>query len=132
MVEVPPAEPSDGRMHPSDAPPGFGAGPPPGDFAAVAWAVAGRPDLWWTALGALRRLAAPGWWRSRPRLPLPDGPLWRFRMVTAYGRPDAVPERSDVLSYLEWCRATAPTRSHGARPPGSAGAGSRRDPSRSG
>ncbi len=31
-----------------------------------------RPDLWWTALGAVRRLAAPGWWRSPPRLPLPD------------------------------------------------------------
>jgi hypothetical protein len=27
-------------------------------------------------------------------------------MVTAYGRPDAVPERADVVSFLEWCRAT--------------------------
>jgi len=27
-------------------------------------------------------------------------------MVTAYGRPDAVPDRTDVVSFLEWCRAT--------------------------
>jgi len=76
-------------------------------MAAMAWAVVTRPDLWWTALGALRRLAAPGWWATPPRLPLPDGRLWAFRMVTAYGRPDQVPDPADVLSYLEWCRSTA-------------------------
>ena len=109
-----------------------GTGPPPRAFGAVARAVACRPDLWWTALSVLRRLAAPGWWRSGPFLPLPDGPLWRFRMVTAYGRPDAVPERADVVSYLEWCRSTAPARRLRPGPVGPAGAGDRRDPSRSG
>ncbi len=74
--------------------------------AAVA-AVVRRPDLWWAALGALVRLAAPGWWRRPPRLPLPDPDLWSFRMVTAYGRPDAVPTDDDLVSYLEWCRSTA-------------------------
>ena len=69
-------------------------------------AVLRRPDLWWAALGAVRRLAAPGWWRSPPRLPLPDRRLWRFRMVTAYGSPDADPEAADLISYLEWCRST--------------------------
>jgi hypothetical protein len=75
-------------------------------------AVLRRPDLWWAAIGAVRRLAAPGWWWSSPRLPLPDPQLWAFRMVTAYGRPDATPEPSDVISYLEWCRSTA---RHGGR-----------------
>jgi hypothetical protein len=69
---------------------------------AVVW----RPDLWWTALGVVRRLAAPGWWESSPPLPLPDQRLWEFRMVTAYGSPDAEPEPSDLISYLEWCRST--------------------------
>ena len=69
-------------------------------------AVLRRPDLWWAALGAVRRLAAPGWWRSPPHLPLPDRRLWRFRMVTAYGSPDADPEAADLISYLEWCRST--------------------------
>jgi hypothetical protein len=81
---------------------------------AVLW----RPDLWWSAIGALRRLAVPGWWRSRPHLPLPDERLWAFRMVTAYGSPDADPVAADVISYLEWCRSTAvrcrPTQRWGA------------------
>lgn len=118
------------EVDPADSWPG--AGPPPWDVAAVAWAVVLRPDLWWTALGALRRLAAPGWWRRRPWLPLPDGPLWRFRMVTAYGRPDAVPERSDVLSYLEWCRSTSPIRRSWSRSPATPEVRDRRDQSRSG
>jgi hypothetical protein len=72
---------------------------------AVASAVVGRPALWGTALAAIGRLAAPGWWRRRPYLPNPDTKLWAFRMVTAYGRPDADPTPADVVSYLEWCRS---------------------------
>ena len=88
------------------------------ELVALAGAVVRRPDLWWTALGALRRLAPQLWWRTPPHLPLPGRRLWEFRMVTAYGRPDAVPERADVISFLEWCRATAasghpPTGGHG-------------------
>jgi hypothetical protein len=82
--------------------------------AVLAKAVVFRPGLWWTALGALRRLAAPGWWRYRPHLPLPDGALWGFRMVTAYGRIDQTPDPADVISYLEWCRSTGHRR-RGAR-----------------
>lgn len=73
----------------------------------VVRAVLVRPGLWASALGALRRMAAPRWWRHRPFLPLPDPAWWAFRMVTAYGRPDVEPEARDVVSYLEWCRATA-------------------------
>jgi hypothetical protein len=73
-------------------------------------AVLVRPDLWWSGLGAVRRLAAPGWWKSSPYLPMPDERLWGFRMVTAYGSPHAVPDAADVISYLKWCKSTAPHR----------------------
>ena len=76
----------------------------------VVAAVAVRPTLWPTAVGAVFRLATPGWWRRRPFLPLPDGRLWGFRMVTAYGRPDATPDADDVVSYLEWCRSAGTWR----------------------
>jgi hypothetical protein len=80
-------------------------------IAVVVSAVLVRPGLWWTALGELRRMAPRLWWRSAPHLPLPDRRLWEFRMVTAYGRPDAAPNRDDVISFLEWCRATTATAS---------------------
>jgi len=73
-------------------------------LGTVAAAVLRRPGLWPAALAALARLAPPGWWRRRPHLPVPDDRLWAFRMVTAYGRPDAEPVAADVVSYLEWCR----------------------------
>ena len=78
-----------------------------GGSGTLVTAVLLRPDLWWTALGELRRLAPRLWWRSSPHLPLPDRRLWEFRMVTAYGRTDATPTRADVVSFLEWCRAAA-------------------------
>jgi hypothetical protein len=76
------------------------------ELTALAAAVARRPGLWPTALAELRRLAPRTWWRTPPHLPLPDRRLWEFRMVTAYGNPEAVPDRDDVISFLEWCRAT--------------------------
>jgi len=87
---------------------GSDPGPARKGVATAATALVGRPDLWWAALGVLRRMAPPGWWRTPPHLPLPDPRLWEFRMVTAYGRRDAVPDRADVITYVEWCRATAP------------------------
>jgi hypothetical protein len=73
---------------------------------AIVRAVLARPSLWRTALGAWWRLTPRGWWRAGSRLPVPDRALWRFRMVTAYGDPDARPRTEDVISYLEWCRST--------------------------
>jgi hypothetical protein len=108
------------------------APPPAWSLGAAAWAVVRRPELWWTALGALRRMAAPGWWRSRPYLPFPGGAWWQFRMVTAYGRPDGVPIPADVVSYLQWCRSTAPVDPLWSRPVPSTTVGDRRDPTRSG
>ena len=79
-----------------------------------------HPGLWSAALGALRRMAGPRWWRHRPFLPLPHPDWWAFRMVTAYGRSDARPEARDVVSYLRWCRSTASSGGTGARVPGAA------------
>ena len=125
----------DAATPPTPPPPG-GSGSAPGPsrqaVVAMACAVVARPDLWWTALGAVRRLAAPGWWWSRPHLPLPAGRLWAFRMVTAYGASDQVPDRSDVIAYLEWCRSTAPAGGRWAAPTPPTAPGDRRDPPGSG
>lgn len=71
-----------------------------------------RPWLWWTALGAILRLARPRWWLRLPLLPIPDERYWHFRMSTVYGQQspgdpyiESVPDAKDVLSYLQWCRA---------------------------
>lgn len=65
-----------------------------------------HPELWWTAVRSALRLAPPGWWRRSPRLPLPDPSYLRFRYVTAYGGDgDGPPEPSDLIAYLQWCRA---------------------------
>jgi hypothetical protein len=97
-------------------------------MVALCAAVMVRPALWWTALAELVRMAPRRWWRTSPHLPLPDPGLWEFRMVTAYGRPDAVPDRADVISFLEWCRAAtasatteAATAMTGPRHPGGIG-----------
>lgn len=84
---------------------------PAGRIGPLRWstvrAVVRRPDLWVVGLATLARMAPSGWWRTPPHLPLPAPRLWAFRMVTAYGRPDADPEAEDVISYLAWCRTTA-------------------------
>ncbi|HLN15342.1 MAG TPA: hypothetical protein VK277_01200 [Acidimicrobiales bacterium] len=83
----------------------------PGTLSRVFLTVLLRPGLWWVALVALRRLAAPGWWRRWPPLPAPDPHYWRFRLVTAYGSEhDEPPSTDDVVAYLRWCR-----RMRGAR-----------------
>jgi hypothetical protein len=75
----------------------------------VAWAVLSHPALAPSAVGALRRLARPGWWRRAPFLPVPAAGYWQFRLRTAFG--DDVSARlsvGDVTSYLRWCRQTRP------------------------
>lgn len=70
---------------------------------SVGAAVARHPGLWATAASQAFRLAAPGWWRRTPFLPLPDPDYLRFRLETQYGS-DADPEPADVVTYLHWCR----------------------------
>jgi len=53
-------------------------------------------------------LAAPGWWRRAPFLPLPSPDYLRFRLQTAYGGAgDRAPEPEDIVTYLRWCRSLA-------------------------
>jgi hypothetical protein len=69
--------------------------------------VARRPDLWVTAIAQALRLAPRGWWRRPPFLPLPARGYLHFRLVTAYGGEGDAADgtASDVVAYLEWCRA---------------------------
>lgn len=68
--------------------------------------VARHPGLWTTAVRQALVLAAPGWWRHRPFLPLPAPDYLRFRMQTAYGGAgDRAPDPADLVTYLRWCRA---------------------------
>jgi hypothetical protein len=79
--------------------------------SSAARAVALRPRLWRASIGAVRRLARPGWWRRPPFLPVPEGAYWRFRMETAYGKEWAGrPTPRDVVDYLEWCQRARPPR----------------------
>ena len=79
------------------------AGRQPG-WPRAGLAVAARPSLWPVAARQLRRLAADGWWRRPPFLPVPDPAYLAFRLETQYGDPDARPRPTDVVTYLRWCR----------------------------
>jgi hypothetical protein len=68
-------------------------------------AVLRRPGLWATARRQWFRMVPPQWWRRAPFLPLPDRAYVRFRLETAYGA-HATGRAADVVTYLEWCRAT--------------------------
>jgi hypothetical protein len=76
-----------------------------GAWVGAALAVVARPGLWPTALRQARLLAAPGWWRRPPFLPLPDGRYLAFRLETMYGGAAPRPEPADVVAYLRWCRS---------------------------
>jgi hypothetical protein len=73
----------------------------------LGWVVGRRPALWPTAVRQIGVLAAPGWWRRAPFLPLPSPEYLRFRLQTAYGGDGDRPiEPDDLVSYLRWCRVT--------------------------
>ena len=89
-----------------------GSGPPPALARRFAWAaavaVARHPSLWPTGARQVLVLAAPGWWRRPPFLPLPTPDYLRFRLQTAYGGAgDQTPAPDDVVTYLRWCRSQA-------------------------
>jgi hypothetical protein len=72
---------------------------------AAVLAVVARPELWSTAIGLVRRMAAPRWWSRWPPLPVPSAPYASFRLHTALGEdPDAHLDPAEVVAYLEWCR----------------------------
>jgi len=67
-------------------------------------AVVRRPGLWGAALRTLAAMAPTGWWRSVPFLPIPDPEYLRWRVTTAYGRPDITIATDDLVAYLLWCK----------------------------
>ncbi len=73
-------------------------------LVAALLAVVARPRLWVTALRQVRTLAAPGWWRRPPFLPLPDTAWMEFRLTTAYGDAKAPLAADDVVVWLDWSR----------------------------
>jgi hypothetical protein len=75
--------------------------------------VIARPALWITAVRELAVLSEPGWWRRRPRLPVPPPAYLRFRLQTAYGDPERPPDPSDVVAWLRWCKRMRAIKSSG-------------------
>ncbi len=73
-------------------------------FARMVAAVLLRPGLWCVALRQANRLAARGWWRRPPFLPVPARNHAAFRATTQYGDPTAAPSIDDVLVWLRWAR----------------------------
>ena len=73
-------------------------------WVRVGAALVRRPALWGTAVRQARRLAAPGWWRRPPFLPIPPRGYREMRAVTQYGDPRHPPLPHDVLHYMVWCR----------------------------
>ena len=70
----------------------------------AALAVVVRPSLWAIAVVQVVRLAAPGWWRRWPPIPMPDPAYLRFRLQTQYGDTEREPDPSDLVAYLQWCK----------------------------
>lgn len=61
-----------------------------------------RPSLGVDLLRVAWRFRRRGWYRRIPFLPLPPREYLRWRMLTAYGDPDAVPPADDVERYARW------------------------------
>src|SRR4051794_41799506 len=66
--------------------------------------LATRPSLWPTAFRQGARLVPRQWWRTSPRVPLPDARYLRFRSLTQYGDAYRTPSPEDLVTWLEWCR----------------------------
>ena len=61
-----------------------------------------RPSLGIDLLRVGWRFRRRHWPRRAPFLPLPAREYVRWRMLTAYGDPDAVPPADDVERYARW------------------------------
>ena len=69
------------------------------------WASRPSPSLLWAVGRALLR--QPGLWveSARQLRPMASAGYRRFRSVTAYGDPHAIPEVADVMAWLGWARS---------------------------
>jgi hypothetical protein len=62
----------------------------------------GNPALGVALLRVAWRLRRRRWYRRPPFLPIPDRTYLRWRMLTAYGDPNAVPPADDIARYARW------------------------------
>jgi hypothetical protein len=53
-------------------------------------------------LGVAWRFRRRGWFKRFPFVPLPDRDYVKWRMLTAYGDPDAIPPAGYVVRYARW------------------------------
>jgi hypothetical protein len=63
-----------------------------------------RPFLAIEGLRAAVAVAADGWWRRPPFVPVPDPVYLAWRRETAYGDRDAPMHVDDLVHYLAWRR----------------------------
>lgn len=61
-----------------------------------------RPGLWPAMVSAAWAFRPRGWYRRPPFLPLPSREYMRWRLETAYGDPDAVPPRDELVRFITW------------------------------
>ena len=61
-----------------------------------------RPGLWPAMLSAAWAFRSRGWYRKPPFLPLPSREYMRWRLETAYGDPEAVPPRDEIVRFVTW------------------------------
>lgn len=60
------------------------------------------PSLAAALLRVAWRFRRRQWFRHPPFLPIPDRTYLRWRMLTAYGDPNAVPSPDEVARYARW------------------------------
>lgn len=63
-----------------------------------------HPLLFGPLLVAAWRFRARRWWAKPPFLPLPPRKYLEWRMHTAFGSTEAVPEAHQLARYLRWTR----------------------------
>jgi hypothetical protein len=76
----------------------------------VARSAVRRPRLLARLLAAAWRFRARRWYRTPPFLPLPPRGYLEWRIHTAYGEADHLPEPGDVERYLDWAAWMQRTR----------------------
>lgn len=61
-----------------------------------------HPSLARDLLRVAWRFRSRRWYKRFPFLPLPARDYVRWRMVTAYGDPSAIPPAEDIIRYARW------------------------------
>jgi hypothetical protein len=68
----------------------------------LAWQSVLHPSLAIDLLRVAWRFRSRRWYKRFPFLPLPARDYVRWRMVTAYGDPSAIPPVDDIIRYARW------------------------------